>query len=181
MATKATVFKAQLQIADMTRHYYQDHSLTLAQHPSENNARLMVRLLAFALNASDSLSFARGLSAEGEPELCERSLNGELDLWIEFGQPDEKWLRKACGRAKKVELFCYGGRAVPIWWEQNGKALERYQNLQVWDIPEMEVGAMASMAQRSMQLQYNISEGQVQLSNDTDSLVIEPLVLKDYA
>lgn len=180
MATKATVFKAHLQIADMTRHYYRDHALTLAQHPSENDARLMVRLLAFALNASDRLAFSRGLSAEGEPELCEQDLNGDIDLWIEFGQVDEKWLRKACGRAKKVQLFCYGGRSVPIWWQQNEKTLSRHRNLQIWEIPEESVTEMAAMTQRSMQLQYNIGEGQIQLSSDIDSIVIEPILLQDY-
>jgi hypothetical protein len=35
MAIKATIFKVNLQIADMERHYYQDHTLTLARHPSD--------------------------------------------------------------------------------------------------------------------------------------------------
>ena len=104
MALKATVFKVQLQIADMDRHYYQDHSLTIAQHPSENNERMMVRLLAFALNASPTLAFTKGLSAEDdEPELWDTSLDGEIQLWVEFGQSDEKWLRKAAGRARQVQ------------------------------------------------------------------------------
>ncbi|MDQ2076959.1 YaeQ family protein [Marinimicrobium sp. ABcell2] len=182
MATKATVIKAQLQIADMDRHYYQDHSLTLAQHPSENEARLMVRLLAFALNASDSLTFVRGLSTESdEPELCDRTLSGETELWVEFGQSDEKWLRKACGRSKKVQLFTYGGRSVPIWWQQNERALQRYNNLQVWEIPEASVQAMAGLVSRTMTLQCNISEGQVWLSNGTDNVTIEPVLLKNYS
>lgn len=126
MALKATVFKVNLQIADMDRGYYQDHQLTLAQHPSETDGRMMVRLLAFILNASETLSFTKGLCVDDEPELWDKSLSGEVDLWIEFGQADEKWLRKASGRAKAVQLFTYGGRSVPIWWKQNQAALERY-------------------------------------------------------
>src|SRR5690606_23325993 len=106
MALKATVFKVQLQIADIDRNYYQDHSLTLAQHPSENDERMMVRLLAFIMNASDSLSFTKGLSAEeDQAELWDCDLTGNINLWVEFGQSDEKWLRKACGRARQVQLF----------------------------------------------------------------------------
>jgi len=50
MALKATVCKATLQIADIDRGVYADHQLTLARHPSESDERMMIRLLAFALN-----------------------------------------------------------------------------------------------------------------------------------
>jgi uncharacterized protein YaeQ len=179
MALKATVFKVQLQIADMDRHYYQDHSLMLAQHPSENDERMMVRLLAFALNASDTLAFTKGLSTEDdEPELWDRTLSGEINLWVEFGQSDEKWLRKAAGRAKQVRLYCYGGRSVPVWWKNSQQALQRYQNLSVVEIPEDAVTAMAKLVNRNMNLQCNISEGQVWLSNTEQSVLIEPVLLK---
>lgn len=181
MALKAMVFKVRLQIADMDRGYYQDHQLTLAQHPSENNERMMVRLLAFALNASDSLTFAKDLSDEGEPELSERELSGDTALWIEFGQGDERWLRKACGRARKVKVYAYGGRSVPVWWQQNQSTLARFDNLQVWEIPEPSAQAMARLVDRSMRLQCNIAEGQVWLSNETDSVTIEPVLLKDFS
>jgi uncharacterized protein YaeQ len=179
MATKATVFKASLQIADMDRHYYEDHNITLARHPSETDERMMVRLLAFAINASDTLTFTKGLSAEtDEPELWDRSLAGDINLWVEFGQSDEKWLRKAAGRAKQVQLICYGGRSVPVWWKQNEQALQRYENLTVLDIPETAVKDMAKLVNRNMELQCNISEGQIWLSDADHSVLIEPLVLK---
>ncbi|ASF13801.1 MULTISPECIES: YaeQ family protein [Shewanella] len=180
MALKATVFKVNLQIADMDRGYYQDHQLTLAQHPSETDGRMMVRLLAFILNASETLSFTKGLCVDDEPELWDKSLSGEVNLWIEFGQADEKWLRKASGRAKAVQLFTYGGRSVPIWWKQNQAALERYKNLKVWNIAEESVTAMEALVSRTMSLQASISEGQVWLSDNEHSLLIEPEMLKDY-
>ena len=89
MALKATVYKVELQISDMDRHYYGTHALTLALHPSETEQRLMVRVLAFALLAEEGLSFGRGLSTEDEPDLWRRSLTGEIEQWIELGQPDE--------------------------------------------------------------------------------------------
>ncbi|VEE63660.1 Uncharacterized protein conserved in bacteria [Shewanella putrefaciens] len=179
MALKATVFKVNLQIADMDRGYYQDHQLTLAQHPSETDGRMMVRLLAFILNASETLSFTKGLCVDDEPELWDKSLSGEVNLWIEFGQADEKWLRKASGRAKAVQLFTYGGRSVPIWWKQNQAALERYKNLKVWNIAEESVTAMEALVSRTMSLQASISEGQVWLSDNEHSVLIEPEMLKD--
>lgn len=178
MAVKATVYKASIQIADMDRHYYADHQLTLAQHPSETDSRMMVRLLAFILNASESLSFSKGLCVDDEPELWDKSLSDEILLWVEFGQADEKWLRKACGRSKQVQLFTYGGRSVPIWWQQNQQGFERYKNLKVINIAEESVKGMEVFVGRSMDLQVSISEGEIWLSNSEHSLMIEPEILK---
>lgn len=178
MALRSSVVKAQLQIADMDRHYYQDHSLTLAQHPSETDQRLMVRLLAFALNASENLGFSSNLSDEGEAELSEKNLHGDIELWVAFGQPDEKWLRKASQRSKQVRLYAYGGRAVPIWWQQNQKELQRFSNLAIWDVPEEQVKALAGLYNRSMQLQCTINEGQVWFSDGNQSVQVELQQLK---
>jgi len=179
MAIKATVYKVVLQIADMDRGYYQDHAMTVAQHPSETNLRMMVRLLAFALNASEDLSFTKGMSNEGEAELLEQELSGVINLWVEFGQSDEKWLRKACGQAKQVQLFSYGGRSVPIWWEKNKQNFERYNNLKIINIPEESAVELSKLVDRNMELQLNISEGQIWVSNATDSIMVEPEILKE--
>ncbi len=178
MAQKATIFKAALQIADMDRHYYQDHQLTIAQHPSETDERMMVRILAFAMNASDTLAFSKGLCVDDEAELWDISLSGDINLWVEFGQADEKWLRKACGRAKEVLLVTYGGRSVPVWWQQSQQALTRYTNLRVIDIPQESVKAMAQLVSRNMDLQCSISDEQIWLSSNDESVLIEPQVLK---
>src|SRR3982751_4014640 len=119
MATKATVFRAELQVSDMDRHYYATHALTLAQHPSETDERLMVRLLAFALYADERLEFGRGLSSEDEPALWDRARDGEIALWIELGQPDESRVRRACGRARHVVVVNYGGQGSDMWWKKN--------------------------------------------------------------
>lgn len=180
MAIKSTVIKVKLEIADMDRHYYQDHHLTLARHPSETDQRLMARIVAFTLNASDSLSFSSSLSSEDdEPELSDKSLTGDINLWVAFGTPDEKWLRKASNRAREVQVFAYGTHSVPVWWKQNEKALARYHNLKVWELPEAELADAAQLVSRGMKLQCNISEGQIWLSNDAGSHTLEPIILKD--
>ena len=113
MAIKATICKANLQIADMDRGYYNDLTLTIAQHPSETDERMMVRLLAFALHASEGLKFTEGISAEDdEPDIWQKNMSGEIEIWIEVGLPDEKRIRKACNRAKQVYLYPYGGKIV---------------------------------------------------------------------
>ncbi len=170
MALKATIFKANLQISDMDRHYYQNHELTIARHPSENDARMMVRLVAFALNASEQLSFTKGLSTDDEPDLWEVDLAGDIQHWIELGNPDEKRIRKACGRAKQVTIYCYSSRSAALWWQQTQSELQRFKNLSVIHIPEAFVESLAALAERNMALQVTIQDGELWLANDQHNL-----------
>ncbi|MFO8140289.1 MAG: YaeQ family protein [Marinobacter sp.] len=174
MALKATIFKASLHIADMDRHYYSDHHLTIARHPSENDERMMIRLLAFALNANDTLEFSKGLITDDEPELWQKSLSGEIELWIDLGLPDEDRIRKSCNRAQKVILYTYGGRAVPVWWDKHHSKLERFGNLTIVDLPAESTAALAGLVERSMSFQVSIQDGEVTFSNDKDLVSITP-------
>ena len=179
MASNATIFKATLQIADMDRQYYQDHTLTLARHPSETDERMMVRLLAFALHAHEALSFGRGVSAEEEPAIWLKDLTGAIDLWIEVGQPDDKTIRRACGRAKQVCIYTYGGRGADQWWEKNLAALKRLNNLIVMNLPLDGSRALTTLAHPSMQLQCTIQEGQIWMADGANTAHIELTTLKD--
>jgi uncharacterized protein YaeQ len=161
MAIKATIFKVELQVSDLDRGHFSTHSLTIARHPSETDERMMVRVLAFALNADDALEFGRGLSSEGEADLVKKDLTGAIDLWIDVGLPDEREIRKASGRAREVRVYIYGGRSAALWWEQNRAALGRLENLAVVDIPTEVSAALAAMAARSMRLDCTIQDGQV--------------------
>lgn len=177
MALKSTIYKAELQIADMDRHYYANHTLTLAMHPSETEERLMVRLLAFVLNADEALSFGRGLSAEDEPDLWRKDLTGAIQTWIEVGQPDDRSLLKACGRSEQVLVYSYGTTA-PIWWGQMGSRLERARNLKVFSLPPATTQAMAALAKRSMQWQCTMQDGQLWMNDGDQSVQIDLTTLK---
>ena len=182
MALKSTIFKAQLQIADMDRALYADHALTLARHPSENDERMMVRLLAFALSvpADDlrgRLEFTAGLSDTDAPDLWQKDLTGDLLQWIEVGQPDDRRLAKACGRAAQVKVWSFNA-ATPIWWQALENKVARLSNLQVWQIPAEASKELSLLAERSMQLQVTVQEGQVWVGNAARSVALEPRLLK---
>ncbi|MET0207952.1 MAG: YaeQ family protein [Burkholderiaceae bacterium] len=182
MALKSTIFKAELQIADMDRAYYGTHALTVAQHPSENDERLMVRLLAYALHAvADDdvapLAFADGMAEMDEPDLWRRNLVGEIELWIEVGQPEEKWLRKASHRAREVVLYLYG-RSGTLWWTQHGTELAKFRNLRVRRIDAESGAALAALAKRSMRLQCTVQDGQVWIGDGDTSVALEPVTLQ---
>jgi uncharacterized protein YaeQ len=173
MAIKATIFKANLQIADMERHYYHDHTLTLARHPSETDERMMVRLLAFALHAHERLEFGQGMTNDEEADLWRKDLTGSIELWIDVGIPDEKLTRKACGRSEQVVVYCYGGRLADMWFAQKRTQFERQKNLAIINLPAASTQGLAQLAQRTMNLQCTIQDGQVWLSDGITSVQVD--------
>ena len=173
MALKSTIFKAELQISDMDRNIYGDHSFTIARHPSETDERMMVRLLAFALHADEALVFGDSIGNEDEPSLWQKDLTGAIQVWIDVGQPDEKRIRKACGRAARVFIYTYGGHGVDVWLNQIKGGLERSRNLTIINLPANAPAALASLAKRSMKLQFTIQDGQVWVTGDQETVHLD--------
>ncbi|MDQ6979314.1 MAG: YaeQ family protein [Mariprofundaceae bacterium] len=175
MAIKSTIYKVSLQISDLDRHYYQEHQLTLALHPSEQKQRMMVRLLAFARHAHENLSFTRGLSSDEEPELWQKELNGEIALWIELGQVDERRLRKACGRARQVMVYTFQHHAATAWWQQQGGKLARLKGLTVINIADSTAAELALFAeQRVLTLQCTIQDGTLWFTDGERTVEVMP-------
>ena len=178
MAIKSTIFKGSLNIADMDRGYYADHPLTLARHPSETSERMMVRVLAFALYASERLEFGKGISSDDEPALWEHDLTGGIIRWIEVGLPEERLLRRACGRSDDVVLLAYGGgKTVDAWWQANREALAKQDKLTVKAVDSRSSKALSTMAERGMELQCMIQDGEIWMSDATERVMIEVLTL----
>jgi uncharacterized protein YaeQ len=177
MALKARIFKATLNVADLDRGHYGEYPLTLAQHPSETDERLMMRLLAFALYADAHLEFGKGLSTTDEPALWLKELHGDIRLWIEVGLPDERLLRRAAGRAAEVVVLAYGGRAVDVWWGKEGTAVRKLPNVRVFAVPEEQSVALAATAERTMAIQCTVQESQAWWHAGGQTLLIEPRLL----
>ena len=178
MALKSTIFRVNLQVNDFDRHYYQAHALTLARHPSETDERMMVRVLAFALHAGDSLAFGNGLSTNDEPDLWQKDLTGAIQLWIDVGLPEAKLLRKAAGRAQDVAVYAYG-RNSDMWWKQSKDELARCQNLTVYQLSSANTLALAALARKNMDLQCSIQDGEFVMSDEDTSTPIERMVLQE--
>jgi uncharacterized protein YaeQ len=178
MALRATIYKVEVSVADTDRHYYATHLLTIARHPSETDLRMMVRLLAFALNADENLSFTKGLSDTDEPDVWLKDLTGSIELWIEVGQPEERRVLRAAGKADRVVVYCYGGHASQIWYDGVRNKLEKARNLQVVNFPQDAVNAMAKLAQRNMSLNYTIQDGVIHISSDQGQVSVEPVTWK---
>ena len=178
MAQKATIYKVELSVSDMDRHYYETHKLTIAKHPSETDERMMVRLLAFALNAHEQLEMTKGISTDDEPDIWQKSLSDELELWIALGLPSEKVVRQSCAKAKKVVIYTYGGRTADVWWDKIQNSTSRFDNLQVMALSEQSTSELAGLADRSMKLQVNIQDGDVMVSVGDQIVYVTPTTLK---
>lgn len=179
MALRATVYKADLHIADTDRAYYASHALTLARHPSETDERMMVRLLAYALHAdeTDTLSFTRGLSEADEPDIWRLDLTGAIQLWLETGLPDERRILKACGRSERVVVMAYG-RNASLWWEGVRNKLSRADKLHVFILDADSTQALARLAQRKMVLNVNVQDDTVWVSSDQGEATVQLVRLK---
>ena len=183
MALKATIFKADVQLADIDHGHYTDLQLTLARHPSETDERMMVRLAALALNAHQvqalcggdaRIGFGAGLSSPDEPDVQLQDFTGRTRLWIEVGQPEDKPLAKACNKSDAVVVYAFA-HAAEVWWRGIESKLTRLDRLQVWRVPTEPAQALAAMATRSMQLQATLHEGVLTLSSARGSVGVEPL------
>ncbi len=172
MASSATIYKAYINITDMDRNYYADHHLTIACHPSESEQRMMVRVLAFILNAAEQLSFTKGLSATEEPALWLKNDIEDILLWIDIGQPDEKRIRHACQRAKQVIIYTYQPRSAAPWLKQIEGKISRYNNLTIKHLNQETVDKLSSLAQRTMKLQCTIQDGELWINDDDQQVEI---------
>jgi uncharacterized protein YaeQ len=136
----------------------------------------MVRLVAFMLFATDTLAFGKGLSDDEEPDLWQKDLTGAIELWIDVGLPDEREVRKACGRAKQVAVVLYGGRIADMWWENNKKALLKQNNLTVINL--LDTQEIADIAARGMEISCTIQDKEMMLGHASGSVEIKPVILK---
>lgn len=179
MALRATIFKAEITISDLVRNYYADHSLTIARHPSENDERMMARILAFAMNAGERLLFSQGMNDDDEPDISQKDLTGAIELWIEVGQPEEKRIRKASGRAKRTLIYTYSGHSADVWWEQIRAGQAGADNLAVIKFQPKQIQALTEMVQRTMKLQFTIQETQVWVSDGQVTHQVDITVVKN--
>ncbi len=190
MALKATIHKARLQIADMDRHVYGDHELTIARHPSETDERMLMRILAFALNvpADDhhgALELAKSLWDADEPDLWQRDLTGQVVQWIEVGQPDERRLSKASSQSEQVTVIAFQS-STPVWWAGLQNKLTRSPKVAVWQVDTEQSTALAALSARTMQWQVTIQDGTVWVADTARpdaprTVEITPVLLKARA
>ena len=182
MAIKSTIYKAQIQLSYIDHNVYRDHAVTIARHPSETDERMLVRLLAFVLNApaeadGEPLEFAKDMWEPDEPALWRKGRTGRILHWIEVGQPDERRLLRVSARVDRVSVYGLGSGPAQ-WWRELEPRLTRMRNLEVWQIPSDQSQALVALAQRTMQLQVTVQDGSIWVGDATHTVEVAPRKLR---
>jgi uncharacterized protein YaeQ len=174
MAIKSTIFKVNLTISDMNRHYYQDHAFTLARHPSESDVRMMMRIIAFALNAHEHLQFTKGLGSTEEPDIWEVDLTGGIQHWIDLGQPSDKRIRQSCSKARRVSIYTYLSHKnnAAHWYETVKETASRFEHLEVSFFTIADQTALETFVERNMTLNCMIQSDEIMIADAKNNLTI---------
>jgi uncharacterized protein YaeQ len=179
MALSSTIYKVELQVSDLDRHYYQTHTLTVALHPSETEQRMMVRILVYALNASEYLEFTKGLSTDEVPDLWQKTLTGDIEKWIEVGQPSAKRVKKACNKSAQVLVYTFSGHSAEIWWRQNQPDFARQTRLRIVNLPADQIKGLSRCVVRTMSLQCTIQDGLIWFGDAQNNFEISSEIWQD--
>lgn len=181
MALKAIIYKVAVSFSDLDNNIYNDHTLTIARHPSETEDRMMVRVLAYVLNVPTNndlgmLEFAKDMWEPDEPALIQRDLTGLTMHEIEVGHPEDKRLVRACGRSKKVTVYGFSSTTA-TWWASVAEKLSRVKNLTVWHLPPEQIEELGKMAARQMDAQVTIQDGVLSVGSGDRNVEITPTCL----
>ncbi len=173
-ALKATIFKADISITDLDRNYFADHSLTIARHPSESDQRMMLRVLAFILNADEKLEFTKGLSEVEDPDIWLKDYSDQVLLWIELGTPSEQRVKKGCNQSRQMRVYAYADNAFEEYLKKEQGKLAMKNNIDFFSFPNEVAEQLANIVERNMQIQITIQDGVVWFNVGEVTLEIVP-------
>lgn len=142
-------------MSDINRNYYDTLNLTLAQHPSETIERMMVRVLVFCINAQENLEFTKGLSAIEEPDIWVKTLDDQISLWIDVGEPAFDRVKKATRLAQAVKVYSFNSKS-DVWWDQ-GQAKLKQLDVSITRFKWEEIQSLAALVARTMDISVTIT------------------------
>lgn len=157
MAIKPTIYKLTISLSDLDRNYYDSLNLTIALHPSENLERMMARVIAYCINAQEYLSFTKGLSETEVPDIWVRTLDDQIALWIDLGEPSIDRVKKSCRQAQEVKVYCFNTKS-DVWWEQSKNKINLLK-ASVYQFQWEEIQALAALVERTMSISVTITDG----------------------
>jgi uncharacterized protein YaeQ len=173
MALKSTIYKARINLSNMNIHHYQDYALTIAKHPSENDLRMMIRLIAFALSAQEEVEFTKGISDDSEPDLWKKNYDGSIEHWIELGLPDERRIRQICAKASKVTIYTYHGNQAIQWFHSVENMVKRFSHLDVIYLSIEEGKSLENLVVKGMDFSISIEDNQLWIANDDERISVD--------
>ncbi len=177
MAIKPTIYKLRIAISDFNRDYYDSVNLTVALHPSESLERMMARIVAYCLNAEAGLNFTKGLSEIEQPDIWVKTLDDQINLWIDMGEPSTDRIKKSSHKSPEVRVYSFNSKS-DTWWQQSKGKVHPYKNVRFFQFDWGQVQELASLAQRTMDWSLSISGDSIYISTEQQAceLVVRELM-----
>lgn len=176
MAIKPTIYKQRIAVSDLERNYYDTLNLTIAQHPSETEARLMARVLAYVINTQERLSFAKGLSAVEEPDIWVREMDQQISLWIDIGEPAVDRVKKATRQAQQVKVYSFNTK-TDVWWQQNQAKFGQLK-ASIYRFNATSIVAFAALLERTMDYSITITGDSAYIATEKGECEVDWEVLQ---
>ncbi|HEV8675465.1 MAG TPA: YaeQ family protein [Methylomirabilota bacterium] len=169
MALTATIYNFGIELADSDRQVYESLALRVARHPSESDAYLLTRVLAYALEFTEGIEFSPGLSEPDEPAIWVRDLTGAIRSWIDIGSPEAARLHKAGKAAPRVAVYTHKDPAQLIS-RLAGQRIHRVETLELYAVDRGLISGLAARLERRMAFALSVNERDLLLSIGTDTL-----------
>ncbi len=176
MALKPTIYKLNISLSDLDKNYYDTLPLTIARHPSETLERMMARVLAYCINAREHLAFTKGLSEAEEPDIWRRSLDNQLLLWIDLGEPAADRIKKATRLAQTVKVYSFNSKS-DVWWQQS-QAKFKQLSASVYRFQWQDIQSLARLVERTMEFSVTISDDSAHIAAELGECEVAWTVLQ---
>lgn len=178
MALKPTIYKFRISLSDTNRDLYDSTQLTVAQHPSETVERMMARIMAYCVKWQPNLALTKGLSTTDEPDLWVKSLDDQIELWVDIGEPSLDRVKKACRLAKQVDIFSFNSKS-DVWWEQTKNKAHQY-SASFYRFDSQAIEALAQVVARTMDLSVMITGDSLFVDCEQGSFEVQLTTLQSH-
>ena len=163
MAISSTLYRFQLELADIDRGVYESLDLRVPMHPSEDEERMIVRVLARALIHEPGLEFGRGLSELDDATLWTRTGSGEIETWVDTGAPSADRLHRASKRARRVVVVTRKRDSV-LRKEWSSRSVHRADAIELLHLEPELIQALAQHLLRSVTWYVTIQDGELSVA-----------------
>lgn len=157
MAIGSTIITFDVQLADTDRGVYEGFVLRAARHPSETDAYLLTRVLAYGLEYAEGIDFGGGISQTDEPAVLVRDLTGAITAWVEVGAPDAERLHYGSRLAERTVVYTHRDPAkVMAPWVD--KRIHRADELRLFSFDPGFIDQASALIERRNTLTLTVTE-----------------------
>jgi uncharacterized protein YaeQ len=158
------LYRFQIELSDIDRGVYESLDFRVAQHPSETYPYMLSRVFAYCLAYQERLEFTPGGLADPEaPALRKLGLRGDVETWIEIGNPSARKLHKASKTAQEVMIFTYKNPEV-LLTEIRNNDVHRANELQIYSFSGDFLTAVSESTDKNNRWTLLVQQGQMDLT-----------------